>query len=173
MQRYFKKSVYKSHALLSFILKAQVQPSNGTQKYNRKNAIFDQHFIEIFYIPQVTKNKATNAHSHFTATTFAMEYGKVFRKLLSISAYGFQVTFLGFLFVEKYIEKEALCKTIKCQPTKFKSNLKPQLQQCFHVSLEQSHDKRKPFILEVTDRNHYTKIVYNFSFKTADLSKDR
>lgn len=39
--------------------------------------------------------------------------------------------------------------------------------------LAQSHDKRRPFILEVTDKNHYTKIVYNFSFKTADLSKDR
>lgn len=39
--------------------------------------------------------------------------------------------------------------------------------------LAQSHDKRKPFILEITDKNHYAKIVYNFSFKTADLSKDR
>lgn len=39
--------------------------------------------------------------------------------------------------------------------------------------LAQSHDKRKPFILEITVKNHYTKMVYNFSFKTADLSKDR
>lgn len=39
--------------------------------------------------------------------------------------------------------------------------------------LAQSHDKRKPFILEITVKNHYTKMAYNFSFKTADLSKDR
>lgn len=126
-KRYFKKSIYKSHALLSFILKAQVQPSNGTMKYNKKNAIFDKHFIEVFYIPQVTKNELTNAHSHFTAT-FPIAYGKVFRMLLNVSVYGLQVTFQGFLFVEKYLEKETLCKSMKCQPMEWKSNLKPQLQ---------------------------------------------
>lgn len=83
--------------------------------------------LEVFYIPQVTKNKVTNAHPHFTAT-FATEYGKVFRILLNTSVYGSQVTFLGFLFVEKYLEKETLCKSMKCQPMEFKSNLKPQLQ---------------------------------------------
>lgn len=98
-----------------------------TQKCNRKNALFDQHFIEVFYIPQVTKNKVRNTHSHFTATS-AMEYGKVFRMLLNISFYGSQVTLLGFLLVEKYLEKETLCKSMKCQPMEFKSNLKPQLQ---------------------------------------------
>lgn len=67
--------------------------------------IFDQHFTEVFYSSQVPKNKVTNAYSDFTDTAFAMEYGKVFRMLLNISVYGFQVTFLGFLFVEKYLEK--------------------------------------------------------------------
>lgn len=98
-----------------------------TEKCNRKNAIFDQHFIQVFYIPQVTKNKVRNTHSHFTATS-AMEYGKVFRMLLNISFYGSQVTLLGFLLMEKYLEKETLCKSMKCQPMEFKSNLKPQLQ---------------------------------------------
>lgn len=59
-KRYFKKSVYKSHAPLSSILKAQVQSSKGTQKFNRNNAIVDQHLIEVFYIPQVTENKVSN-----------------------------------------------------------------------------------------------------------------
>ncbi|KAL2305201.1 hypothetical protein Nmel_007179 [Mimus melanotis] len=57
-----------------------------------------------------------------------MEYGKVFRMLLNISVYSSQVTFLGFLFVEKYLGKETLYKFMKCQPMEFKSNLKPQLQ---------------------------------------------
>lgn len=83
--------------------------------------------MEVFYIPQVTKNKVRNAHSYFTAT-FAMEYGKVLIMLLNISLYGSQVTCLGILFVEKYLEKETLCKSMKCQPMEFKSNLKPQFQ---------------------------------------------
>lgn len=74
------------------------------------NAIFDRHFIEVFYRSQITLNKIMNTYSHFTATRFAMEYGKVCRMLFKISVYGFQVTCLGFVFVEKYLEKKALCK---------------------------------------------------------------
>lgn len=47
---------------------------------------------------------------------------------LTFPVYGSQVTFLGFLFVEKCLEKETLCKSMKCQLMEFKSNLKPQLQ---------------------------------------------
>lgn len=46
-----------------------------------------------------------NAYSHFTATQFATQYGKVCKILLKISVYGFQVMFLGLLFVQKYLEK--------------------------------------------------------------------
>lgn len=101
-----------------------------------------------------------------------MEYGKVFRMLLNISAYGLQVTFLGYLW-RSILKKKHCVKPWSVSQWNLKAIWNRSFNNFFMSHLAQSHGKRKPFILEIKDKNHYMKIVYNFSFKTADLSKDR